>query len=174
MGAWQLQFIPFIQSKRAKVLKENEEGLKISSCSLSTPPPHLVYHLSRCFSLCPPIYLSFSLVPHSLPSLFLLTVSSQCKRILPWETFGPLSVDFWPGFHNDAKQATRTSQCDVMAGCPMNTRARTKWDCQCCPWCMHIQTVTEVHTWAKRCFFFCFSTEKRTYCNNTFVLLSGI
>lgn len=125
--------------------------LLLLSCSCYPPSPISVPCFSSPFSLWPTIHLPFSLLPHSLRSPLSSTVSSQCKGILPWETVKPLSVDFWPGFHNDAKQATRTSQCDAMAGCPLNTRARTKWDCQCCPWCMHIQTEEEVHTWIKMC-----------------------
>lgn len=143
MGAWQHLFLPFTESERCRdpwgKLKAVEDLASLSSFSLSTPSSISLPSLTSCFSLWPSIHLSFSLLLYSLPFPLSSSGSSQCKGILPWETVGPLTVDSWPGFHNDAKQATRTSQCDVMAGCPLKTSARTKQDCQCCPWCMHIQ-----------------------------------
>lgn len=162
------------QSKRAEKLKENEgevEDLSPSPpsfLSLSFTPPKKknkkLYHLSQAISLSDPPIHPFSF-PHLPPFTLSSAVSSHCKEILPWETAGPLSVDFWPSFCNDAKQATRTSQCDVMAGCPLNARARTKRACQCCPWCMLLQTAEEVHRWIEMfCFFPCNIKENTTDC----------
>lgn len=47
----------------------------------------------------------------------------QDPHNVKWSCPGRLSIDFLPGFQSDAKRNSRTSQCDEMAGCPLNTRA---------------------------------------------------
>lgn len=139
-GCMSTHFLPFTELKEQRKWTQSRSQLVpflgfLGSLFTLHLGPFSKSSFSVCLSLT--LYSSlFSLLRHLFHYPLSSARSSQCKGIQPWETVGPLSIDFWPAFQSDAKQATRTSQCDVMAGCPLNTRAGTKWDWQLCP-CMH-------------------------------------
>lgn len=135
-GCMSSHFLPFTELKEQRKWTQSSSQLVPFLGFLASTSAHLVNLPSLFASVSDPLFITFSLLGHLFHYPLSSARSSQCKGILPWETVGPLSIDFWPAFQSDAKQATRTSQCDVMAGCPLNTRAGTKWDWQLCP-CMH-------------------------------------